>query len=215
MNLKSVFNSLRIKFRELLNPILAPIRVKRWGIDTSFTIISNNCWAGHVYRYFGVNYQTPTVGLYFFAPDYLKFVKDLKHYIDMDIMFIDYQHSKYKEELEKRHQENIIIGLLGDVEIMFLHYKTQDEAKEKWTRRKKRINWQNLYFKMSEMNLCTPNLLQEFDNLPYENKVIFVTHDYGLKSQILFGECAGLSEIKNDATNFRKYIHLHKWLRNR
>lgn len=33
---------------------------------SDFSIISNNCWAGTVYRYFGLPYQSPTAGLYFF-----------------------------------------------------------------------------------------------------------------------------------------------------
>ena len=213
MKINNLYNGIRLQLRELINPILAPSRVKRANIITSFSIISNNCWAGHVYRYFGLSYLTPTIGLYFFAPDYLKFVKDLKRYIDMDLTFIDWRQSKYKEEIIKRHQESIPIGLLGDVEIMFLHYKTAEEAKEKWTRRKKRINWNNLYFKMSEMNLCTPGLLKEFDALPCSNKLIFVTRDYGLNSQVIFKDYVGMKEVANDTSNFIKYIDISTWLR--
>lgn len=213
MNIKQMYNSFRIKLREKTNPYLAAGRLKKAGINPEFSIISNNCWAGHVYRYFGVNYLTPTVGMYLFAPDYVKFVKELKKYIEMDIQFISYEQSKYKDEIVKRHQEHVPVGVLGDVEIMFLHYKTEEEARQKWTRRKARINWDNLFFKMTEMNLCTPELLREFDELPYEKKVIFVTRDYGLKSQILFKECEGIKEVNNDTTNFRKYIDLAAWLR--
>lgn len=43
-------------------------------IGKSFTILSNNCWGGHVYRYFSLPYLTPTIGLYFYPDDYLKFI---------------------------------------------------------------------------------------------------------------------------------------------
>lgn len=213
MNIKPIFDSLRIKLREKTNPYLAAGRLKKAGINPDFSIISNNCWAGHVYRYFGVNYKTPTVGVYLFAPDYLKFVKDLKKYINTDLQFISYEQSKYKDEIVKRHQEKVPIGLLEDIEIMFLHYKTEDEARQKWNRRKTRINWDNLFFKITEMNLCTPDILKEFDELPYEKKVTFVTRDYGLKSQILFKESEGMKEVNNDTTNFKKYINLADWLK--
>ena len=209
--------SARIKLREKTNPLLAPYRrylckLQYGGVNNSFTIISNDCWAGHVYRYFGFNYLTPTVGLYFFSPEYLKFVSNLKHYIESDLSFINYKQSKYTDEIVKRHQENVPIGVLDDVEIMFLHYKTTEEAQAKWNRRKCRINWDNIYVKMSEMNLCSESLLREFDKLGYSKKVIFVTKDYGLASQILFRDYLNKDEIKNDTTNFRKYINLKKWL---
>ena len=36
-------------------------------LNKKFTIISNNCWGGWVYREFAVPYQTPTIGLFFLA----------------------------------------------------------------------------------------------------------------------------------------------------
>lgn len=33
----------------------------------------------------------------------------------------------------------------GDVSIKFIHYSTEMEARDSWERRKKRINWDNLY----------------------------------------------------------------------
>lgn len=33
-----------------------------------FTIISNNCWGGFVYQKFNLQYRTPFVGLFIFAP---------------------------------------------------------------------------------------------------------------------------------------------------
>ncbi len=140
--------------------------------NTDFTIISNNCWAGRAYQYLDMPYLSPTVGLYFFAPDYIKFVSDLKYYLEIPLTFIDAEQSKYFEELKIRNQLDKPIGLLGDVEIVFLHYKTQAEAKEKWDRRKARVNFDNIIIKMSRMNLCTEAHLREFDELPFKNKII-------------------------------------------
>lgn len=52
--------TIRVKIREELNPIMGKLRRKRL-INCNFTIISNNCWAGHVYRYFGLPYSSPTI----------------------------------------------------------------------------------------------------------------------------------------------------------
>ena len=36
-------------------------------------------------------------------------------------------------------------GLLGDIKINFMHYKSFEEGVMKWEQRKKRINWDNLF----------------------------------------------------------------------
>lgn len=153
--------------------------VKRFFVKHSiksrdFTIISNNCWAGRVYQYLDMPYLSPTAGLYFFAPDYIKFVSDLKRYLDTPLRFIKPEESKYFEELKTRKQLDKPIGILDDVEIVFLHYKSREEALEKWNRRKGRVNFDNIILKFSWMNLCTDEHLEKFDSLPFKNKIIIV-----------------------------------------
>lgn len=150
-NIRRAYNKKRIKSRD-------------------FTVISNNCWAGKLYQYLDMPYLSPTVGLYFFADDYIKFVKNLKHYMSLDLKFIKASQSKYCDILERKNQVEKPIGILDDVEIVFLHYKSESEAYEKWNRRKERINWDNIYYKFSKMNFCSDEHLKEFDSLPYKNK---------------------------------------------
>lgn len=211
MGIIRLLNSLRIRIREVLNPLFAKGRRRRIK-DLSFTLISNNCWGGHVYRYFGVPYTSPTVGLFFMAEDYVRFCSDLKYYLSLPLSFIPISQSKYANKNKRGQDLKCPIGLLGDVEIVFLHYQTADEAKEKWERRKARIVWDNLYFKFSEMNQCTPALLQQFAELPYHNKLIFTTRDYGLPNQIVFNEYRNKGEIENDTLNFRRYVNLVRWI---
>ena len=96
-----------------------------------FTIISNNCWAGKVYQYYKLPYFSPTVGLYFYADDYIRFIKNLKYYISLDLQFISVDESKYCKDLYGRKQNHVPLAKLDDIEIVFLHYKTNEEAEEK------------------------------------------------------------------------------------
>lgn len=51
-----------------------------------------------------------------------------------------------------------------------MHYKTEELAKDKWDRRVKRVNWDNLIFKFSMQNLCTEEHLREFDSMELPGK---------------------------------------------
>lgn len=211
MHRRLTLDNIRIKSREILNPLFGPLR-RMFLKSRNFTIISNNCWGGHVYRYFSLPYLSPTIGLYFFANDYVKFVSGLKKYIDSDIEFISIDESIHKEELLKIGGKSLAcpIGRLLDIEIIFLHYKSIDEARTKWNNRKKRIVWDNIILKMSEMNNCSLDNLLDFDNLPYEKKICFVTKRRHLKSEVLFRKFQGQDNITDDTTNFRKYVNLIK-----
>lgn len=141
---------------------------------TEFTIISNNCWAGLVYESYGLPKQTPTVGMYFMADEYIKFVSDLRHYTSCEMSFI--------EPLKARHRDFYVqdkrfgtypIAMVDDVEIALLHYRTEKEASEKWKRRCKRIQWDHLLVKMNDQNGCSRENMESFIKLPYSNKVFF------------------------------------------
>ena len=154
--------------------MLSQIRYKSIN-NRDFTIICNNCWAGYVYRRFNLPYNTPTVGLYFFASDFVKFCEKLHYYTEQPLNFISYKDSKYKEILIKRKHTEVPVAKIGDIEIVFLHYKDENEAREKWTRRVARINYDNLILKFSQMNYCTEEDLQRFDKIDAKKKICFLT----------------------------------------
>ena len=72
---------------------------------------------------------------------------------------------------------NSIIGKLSDVEIVFLHYHSEQEALEKWTRRYERLS-KNIIFKFNDQNLCSYENIERFDRLPFENKIFFLAKRY-------------------------------------
>ena len=211
MFIKAKIEGARVKIREKLNALLGRFRVRRLK-SSNFTIISNNCWAGHVYRYYNLEYKSPTIGLFFYSDDYIKFVFNLKHYIDSDLTFINVKESAHYHDLLMRNIMNCPIGKLDDIEVVFLHYKSSNEAYDKWMRRKKRIVWDNIYYKMSEQNNCTEALIKDFDKLSTEKKFVFVTKDYGINSQIIWGGPCEQGNIPNDTVLFRKYVDLTLFL---
>ena len=59
--------------------------------------------------------------------------------------------SKYIKEFDNSYP----LALLDDIEIHFLHYQSESEAREKWQRRLARIHWDNLYFKFNDNDQCS------------------------------------------------------------
>lgn len=130
---------------------------------------------GVVYQFFKYPYDSPTVGLYFFPEEHIRFLSYLRHYITTPLEIIPASESRYIDELKKKHEENKIIGKIDDVEIVFLHYKTPEEALTKWNRRKARIHRDNLIVKFSEQNGYTLEHLIQFDALPFEKNLFSLT----------------------------------------
>lgn len=93
--------------------------------NKNFSIISNNCWGGQVYRSYGLPYTSPTIGLFIMPKDYIKFISDLTYYLEKDLKFIYRNQSKYRIYLEEHVDHNCPIGILEDIEIIFLHYTSE------------------------------------------------------------------------------------------
>ena len=182
--------------------------------SNDFTIISNNCWGGWVYRKYGIKYLSPTVGLYMFAEDYIDFCENLELRLNSRLDFISVYESKYRDELIRRKQTNVPIGVLGnDTEIVFLHYKNAEEAYEKWNRRLERVNLNNLILKFSEMNLCNNSLLEEFEKVLIEKKVCFTVEDHPeLESCVAISKIIKNGVIMDDTTYYDGYINLTQFI---
>lgn len=129
-------------------------------INSDFSIISSNCIGTFMYKDLGLPYLSPTINLSIGMNDFVKMAENLRWYMDQELI-----QAKTKEEYP--------VGLLGDVKIRFIHYKTFEKAAQKWGERKKRINWDSLFIAGTEKDGCTYETIRRFEQLPYKNKVIF------------------------------------------
>lgn len=176
----------------------------------SFSIISSNCNGCVVCHDLGVRFNSPTVNLYMTAEDYLKFVSNLKEYLQADLVELKQEEFQYP------------VGLLnGEIKLYFQHYKTFDEAYMKWHDRCKRVNFDNIFFMMTDRDKCSDDLVFQFDNLPYKNKLIFTAKEYpNFKSAVYCSEfkddgCVGImSDFSgiNGKRYYDKYFDFVRWL---
>lgn len=95
--IKKILKEMRLR----INKFGSSFRRKKLNIKNP-TIISNNCWAGIVSQYLGIKYYTPTIGLYFFAEEYIKFLERFDYYIKQDLKIIETKDSRYYEKNGKK-----------------------------------------------------------------------------------------------------------------
>lgn len=177
--LKVFFRNLFFEFQEIQHKI--------WRKQLhchDFTIISNNCWGGTIYQYLNMEYKSPTIGLMIFPEDYVKFCKNIDFYLSQTLKFIPFSSSK--QAYRFKNSKCFPVALLYDIEIYFMHYDTQEEANDKWQRRKLRINRSHMIFKMSERDGATEKTIQDFLNLNYKNKILFTQNNYGNKPGAIY-----------------------------
>ena len=125
------------------------------------SILANSCVGGFVYDYFGLPYNSPTVGLLIEDSDFVRFISDIEKYKSMDLQFINPSDSKHRMLYENHPKWGWPIAMLDDIEIHFMHYRTKDEAATKWNRRISRLNLQNLIILFAETQNTTADTLKQ------------------------------------------------------
>ncbi|MCH5166330.1 MAG: DUF1919 domain-containing protein [Erysipelotrichales bacterium] len=173
-----LYETIRLIIRRKYMHLTAKQRKKTIDMD-DFTIISNNCWGGFIYQSYGIKYNTPTIGCFFMAKDYIKFISNIKHYLKQSLKYIDSSSSKWYPLIKDKPDFNTYpIGKLDDIEIHFLHYSSFEEAFNKWENRLKRINYEKIIYKFSEMNDCDEADILSFQKLDIPNKICFISSKY-------------------------------------
>lgn len=202
------------KFRKFIKKVKSKTigEIKKRSLKClDFSIISNNCWGGIIYQEYNLPYNSPTVGLYFFAEDYILFLENLSFYLNKELRFINYTESKHYDDLKNRNYnyENAIIGVIDDVEIIFLHYNSEEEAKEKRDRRKERINFDKLIIKFNDQNGFKEEYYERFKKLPYKHKLFFTCNPHYTDSFcVYFKKYNGFSSILEDVTSYKRYVDM-------
>lgn len=190
---------------------------RRIGLkNRDFSIISNNCTGGYIYQYFGINYNTPTAGLFFTTEDYIRLIERPEYYFSREVAFIRPENSKNKILLQNTSNWGYFpIGKIEDIEIYFLHYNTEEDAAAKRNRRVNRLNYSNMFFLLTENNFSNESLLKVFDSINTSNKICLTFNKYpDLKSTKYIAEvphtgenAAWLPEIIVHSLDWKKILN--------
>lgn len=170
--------SIRSFLLDLLRNISKFILKRQVGF-TPFCVISNDCWGGELYKWTDRPFNTPFIGLMVMAPCYLKFLQNPKYYLSIPLQFKKESFYNEMNSFRAKHN-NYPLAILDNIEIHFLHYKNEIEAKEKWDRRKQRMDWEHLVVKFSlDKDYAKPTDLEIIDKLAFPKKVSFSKSETG------------------------------------
>lgn len=136
------------------------------------SIISQNCIGGALYHDLGLPFLSPTINAFFFEPDFVRFVSNLRHYMG--------------QELVMRWGEDYPIGILDDITIHFMHYETCTEAKEAWERRKTRINWGKILVIATDRNGFNDSVFDDWKKITYPKILFTVQKKYASDSDSVY-----------------------------
>ena len=188
-------------------------KIKKY-IDKDVSIISSNCFAGRVMQDLGIEYNSPTLGLWMMPDDFSIFCSNLHYYMNTNIQIVT--HSKNElGNYKMTHARHVYpVGLLdGNLEIHFLHYHTPEEAISKWKRRTQRINENKILMIASEQNGCTEDDIRAFNAIPHKEKLFFCSKPYPYECVVYISEFKKLGYAGDPyKKGYIYYKYLAKWL---
>ena len=141
----------------------------------SVTIISNNCIAGTILHDMRLPLNTPTVNLQIMPEEFPMFCKMLPLCLKSELY-------EYKNISDKH--KAMLLNMFGGIPecplaicrgymIVLQHYKTFEEGKEAWDRRKERINRCHVGFVFYLPKPQYAKLAEEFNNIGLRTTAIF------------------------------------------
>ena len=153
-------NKRRVKYQRSL---------KKQNRNFNPTIIANDCMGGMIYHTLGLRFCSPTINLAIPKESFFNLCEDLEHFLQVEVREV------------KNTDKSFPVGELlfngRRVEIYFMHYKTFEEAKQKWEERLKRVDFNNLFILQTLSKNPTDEDIYRFEKLPYKNKMLILGHN--------------------------------------
>ena len=103
----------------------------------------------------------------------------------------------------------------GSVNLYFNHAKTQEEADRDWTRRKARINRDNLFVIMYDMDNITEDDIRRLEKIKCRNKIVLSANKRDLPYVLTIKSKGASNYLEADRfgrRTFEKKFDFVKWL---
>lgn len=136
-------------------------------LERRISIISDDCWGAYTYNYLGMKFNSPFILLWLSSDDYIKLLNNLDFYLAEPL-----------KQTCDNSLDSCPVGSLGEgqnkIYLNFNHSICFQDAKNCWERRRNRFNKDDIFVKMT---IDSDEHAEQFDKLPYKNKVGFYYKD--------------------------------------
>lgn len=136
--------------------------------NDNFTILCPNCIGGCIYHRLGKKFLSPTINMWMTQPDFVKFLLHLDEYLEEPIVFLPTDESTPSGKIGGK-------GEIPEIILHFNHANSTEEAEKQWNNRKSRINKDNLYVIMYNLDGITNEQLHLLDDYPCRSKVVLTS----------------------------------------
>ena len=136
------------------------------------SIMACNCFGGITYHHLGLPFESPLINMFILEDEFLRVFRHPYIYFQEPLEYVT-------KVYEPAHGYDYPVWRMGDVNVSMNHYPDFDAALKIWEKRKKRINWYNLFVTMYTER---PENAEKFDQLPFAKKVCFVPFHMDLDS---------------------------------
>lgn len=192
------------------NPFFTAHRrqMRRELVNQTPSLLSPNCLGGILFHDLGLKFQSPTVNLMMFQNEFAKFVLNMDHYLEQELVF--FQHPEFTFPCAK----------LDDLTVHFTHYKTEEDARRKWKERCDRIDRDNLFVILMERDGLSYEDMIRLGSIKARGLVIFTAHEYSdlpytlqIKKYAADGEIGNTLRQNhlNGSREYEQYFNFMKW----
>lgn len=141
--LKSIYKNSFI-FKAINNAVNRHFRKKLK--NDNFTILCPNCIGGVIYHRLGKKFLSPTINLTINSGDFCCFLENLDYCLSEELIDGGFDKNNIPVGIIKGN------GEIPDIALHFTHYKTFETGAKIWNERKARVNRDNLYVIMYDIN---------------------------------------------------------------
>lgn len=181
--------------------------------NRDFSFLVPNCLGGILLHDLGLRFLSPTVNLMLTQDEFLSFVLNLDAYLSEQLSFLERPEGECP-------RATLSPSGLPQILIHFTHYKTEQEASEKWYERAQRINRDNLFILIEERDGIGRQELEAFGTLKARGIVAFTCNEYAdLPYCVYMPQYHSAGEVGNilkkrlidDSREYEHFFDFVKW----
>lgn len=165
---------------------------KKYNNKNNITIFSPNCIAGEIYNLLGLKFCSPLINTSLDRNDFVTFLENMDIYLNSVPVIRKNNDGSCFMSLGDNSVEKIIIQFPHDYDI--------DEVLQKWERRKKRIDKNNIYIICDDRGISKEKL-DKINSLTVKKIIIFSSKELGIKNNFVVKiyknkNCVGKYNVK-------------------